>query len=95
MFRLWHSSPIWSAWAMMRSQIDRAAQLQRRVKAGPSVEAIQRSRSAPRRRTPRSGAPCPSPSLSVANARLPLGAFSTTTTGMLGERMPAIGPTAP
>ena len=94
-FLLWHSSPIWSPCAVrfLRSTGPRARSAW--PSAGASVSFIQRSRSrtsllyAPKRRT------LPSPSLSVAKARVPPGAFSTMTTGMDGERMPAIGPTAP
>ena len=93
-FRLWHSSPIWSAWAVMALRSIGPCAASAVPRAGASVSAIQRSRSstsvpkAPKRST------LPSPSLSVAKARLPPLAFSTTTTGIDGERMPAMGPTA-
>jgi hypothetical protein len=62
--------------------------------AAATSRAMKRSRSI----TSRSFAPkrstLPSPSLKLLYARLPAPVFSTTQTGIDGEMMPAIGPTA-
>ena len=93
--RLWPSSPIWSAWAVMLFRSIGPVAASVRLSVGPKRSRNQRSRSstessyAPKRRT------LPRPSLSVANERLPAAVFSTTTTGIDGDTTPAIGPTAP
>ena len=91
--RLWPSSPIWSAWAIIARRSIGSRRARPNTRASTSRIHARRSSTdaslAPYRST------LPSPSLNVQNARLPWAAFSITHIGIEALTTPAIGPTAP
>ena len=94
LFRLWHSSPICTAWAVISFKSTPPAISTALFSTGANSFSIHLRRSrtellnAPNRST------FPSPSFTEQYARLPVVRFSTMCTGMEGEMIPAIGPTA-